>query len=629
MHSLSPSAISDEIRLMKNILFKHKWETIMVTVSIAMGLTVFWYGDGQSLTVYSVEFWDALFSGRVQDYYTVTVENLRNAPHGGGTGFVLAILPWAIWNFPIWLTHTFSGNFTVLTPLCIIWSKLFLVLCWVAVGMMCYHIVVFFTRDKERASIAPFFIWGSGTIFISVGYAMQDEIIYILFFLLAIYCFLNNQQGWSTFWMVMSVTLYPVMMILALFLIIAKSKNIIKIFFYCILSLLPTFLAIFLFAAPSPPPDTTTIVDYLSWYFERTQILTPFGSLSFFALFLTILYCLFYFTNFSSSIVKNGMLIYSLAFCTVSMTLLSWMHFYRLFCYLPFLIICIFLCNSKSKNRVSLFLLTIFECSLIIFPCFAYSEYLNTTATMPYLQSFFLRRGVPNNLFEAILAWFPQLKYFTGLLVAVTFAVGICLLYIVWPYNVGEYALSIPEYIISKLYTVCPVLLAVAFCCIPIMSNVLSVPINGYSFLAPAIDGKTALLAYYYCENSRIKSIEIQPVTWGRDYPDTLKLCIDIIDAQTNETLGKVEILADELPNNLPYQVEIPPIVFNRQSWYCFKIYASEQINNKEDNLFLLRSDEGMNNPKSHYGVIIYKNDGTEHQEELEWYFISKIVGIF
>lgn len=77
----------------------------LICVTYLITSVIFSFRDGLSLTVWTVEFWDVLFSGNLADFYDYTDLNLRGAPHGAVAGSFLPILPWCLWNFPIWLTH--------------------------------------------------------------------------------------------------------------------------------------------------------------------------------------------------------------------------------------------------------------------------------------------------------------------------------------------------------------------------------------------------------------------------------------------------------------------------------------------------------------------------------------------
>lgn len=83
--------------------------SIVILIVLYLVISVlFRYEDTVSYTVWSVNFWDLLFQGRLGEYYTYSYENLRQAPHGLFCGSYLTVFPWILWNFPLWLTHPLS-----------------------------------------------------------------------------------------------------------------------------------------------------------------------------------------------------------------------------------------------------------------------------------------------------------------------------------------------------------------------------------------------------------------------------------------------------------------------------------------------------------------------------------------
>jgi len=115
-------------------------ECVVMALGVIFMSIIFRYGDGLSITAWSVEIWDAIASGRLSDFTAVTTENLRGAPHGA-CGAIIQLLPWAIWNFPIWLTHPLNGSAYIFSSICVLWSKLFLIGCAFLGGLLCYRII--------------------------------------------------------------------------------------------------------------------------------------------------------------------------------------------------------------------------------------------------------------------------------------------------------------------------------------------------------------------------------------------------------------------------------------------------------------------------------------------------------
>ena len=155
---------------------------VSISVAFIVSLLAFDYIDCIGETCWTLTIWDALFEGRILEYSEVTYENLRGAPFTRETGGFMALLPWAVWNFPLWALHPTPDGFNIDNPAYIIWSKLFLILCLV---LSSYYIKKLSYRVTGNYSLSEYtFILSltAGTAILSVGYAGQNEIIYVVTF---------------------------------------------------------------------------------------------------------------------------------------------------------------------------------------------------------------------------------------------------------------------------------------------------------------------------------------------------------------------------------------------------------------------------------------------------------------
>lgn len=269
--------VRQEVSLIKKIICDYKITCSIIAATAFLGLFCFGYFDISYHTTSTVTLWDAIFSGRILEIPKVMAENTRSGM-GGGLGFdgarTLMILPWAIWNFPLWLTHQDITQ-SVTTTLCMAWSKTFLLICALAVGVVCHHIVKHITHNEDRAKLAAIFFWGSGTLFISIGYSGQDEILYILMFLYGLYCFLNCKRGFGVVFIGFSVFFSPFMILPALVVLVFYTKNIFKIGL-----LLGLMFAPYAIASKIMPPAIPVHDDYMGWFFGRSTFGTGIGVIS-------------------------------------------------------------------------------------------------------------------------------------------------------------------------------------------------------------------------------------------------------------------------------------------------------------------------------------------------------------
>ena len=160
----------------------------LVAISYAFIMMVFRYIDGVSFTAWSVSFWDVLFSGNGGHDFTYSVGALRGSCHEGVLIEWLTFFPWIIWNFPLWLTHPLSKNPDVSGMRCVLWSKMFLVVCLVVLCIYVYKILMRITKNDFTFSLAGVLMVASSLEMLdSVAYAGQDEVVYLATFAIALH----------------------------------------------------------------------------------------------------------------------------------------------------------------------------------------------------------------------------------------------------------------------------------------------------------------------------------------------------------------------------------------------------------------------------------------------------------
>ena len=136
------------------------------------------------------------------------------------------LVPWAIWNLPIWIYNKITGTIKVTGFLSLMWSKLFLmVLTFVTIWYIC-RIVEEITADRSNNKLICLLILASPEMLISTCYAGQDEIMYIALFCMSLFYFLKEK--WKLFYLcsVLAISFNPMMLIPFLVLLLMKEKEI-------------------------------------------------------------------------------------------------------------------------------------------------------------------------------------------------------------------------------------------------------------------------------------------------------------------------------------------------------------------------------------------------------------------
>jgi len=328
----------------------------MVMIMTILLITItFQYMDCSSLTVWSVNFWDVLFSGNMRDYYVYMQENLRGAIHTWGFGSWLMILPWAVWNFPLWLMHPIQGNLIVTDPVSIYWSKLFLLFILFIGANYIYKIIKKLTADSRVSIVAFLFMIISPEILMSVGVAGQDEILYTVLLLIAFYYWLDQKKYLFLFWSMLSVTCCPIVLIFYLLLLIIDNKNIIKIAGLLVLPMIPSLIFDFVYRNDIVyTSGKASTAEMLMDMFGYSSISTSIGSVSIAAVFLCLAYLYYYFrplylVKSTDTLLRTNDGIYGLTIIAVIFCIGMNSFYYRAYLYLPFIIL---LCATvKAESR--------------------------------------------------------------------------------------------------------------------------------------------------------------------------------------------------------------------------------------------------------------------------------------
>lgn len=322
-------------------------------------LITFEYLDVDSLTAWSLNIWDLIFgSGNLGDFYEYTELNLRGATYVNCAGNYLWLLPICIWNFPLWLFHVITGTMSVTNFYSICWMKLFfvvvLILCAIVVSKICY----FYTSDKEKSIIAYILMLLSPEILISTGYAAQDEIVYICALVWAFYFYINEKYLKGYLLLLLAVTCCPIILIPAIILILVKQKQLAFVIGNVIGLLIPSFAFEFIYR-------NDEIFQYMKTRHGMSVLGTsmlngltvslPEGEVS---IAIGILIVLFFLAYMTEDIENNKERVLGLV--TLSMVTICFfmsVSFYRLFLYVPFLLILVL--KTGENMNINLFLLTI------------------------------------------------------------------------------------------------------------------------------------------------------------------------------------------------------------------------------------------------------------------------------
>ena len=189
-------------------------------------------------------------------------------------------------------------------------------------------------------------------------YAGQDEILYIFCFVTALYFYLRDEKKKFYFWSVCAVSFCTIMIVPFLLLLLLKEKRVIKIGICTMGTLIPTVLFDFLYRNDklyqSAKTDFTNMIVEM---FGVSSVNTVLGQVSILGILLVLLFFHCYGLKIGDDIASQKKVIYVLAVLFMLMGIFMENNFYRLFLYIPFLVL--LLTTSKRNLRMNFFLLTV------------------------------------------------------------------------------------------------------------------------------------------------------------------------------------------------------------------------------------------------------------------------------
>lgn len=589
--------IKQELSIFFDIIKEYKVESIIIFLVGITCLVGFEYIDGISLTTYTIEFWDALFSGRILEFQQVLMENFRQAPHAGIGGNFIILFVWSIWNFPIWLINTFPITEGIISPVNIIYSNLFLYVVAVLVALQCYHIVYKLSNNKQTSRLAAVLFLGSGTLCISVGYSMQDEVQYLLTFLLALNCYLDGKKVQTILWLTLTTFLAPYMVLFNFIIFLHMDKNIWKIIRNMLITILPYMLIIKLL-----PIINDVHNNYFEWFMSRAVFQTGIGAISVLMIVLISLYVISYFKTYNSKQEEQYAVLYYLAIAFTITCVISWLHFYRYVICVPFLILAFFAKNrNESVVKLYITIFAIFETARFIGAIFFDENYL-----APRYVSRMLANFVDNDL-PSIVSFLKKLLpvlddkilILSPIFSSIIFITAIILLCLMRDNINNVVSITKRQNNIVKIYCIVPLFVYISFFVFISRYNYTETDINVNSPLAEPLTNDVVFETFYNENSDKILNISIQPVTWEKRYPNDLKLCMDIFDLNMNETVKSYSVFANDLPNNAQYKFNTSDVKLNKSHEYSIRFYTEGTIENDNQYIYLLRTTGNENNDLS------------------------------
>lgn len=219
------------------------WVEYLMYALLAFGVMLTYkYWDGKSMTVWSTVLLDCTFDGKIYDFYEMIHQNNYGSSQWNCGFNYLALIPWAIWNIPIWVLQRFAGLRAVDHTLMMVWSQTFLVF---LLGItVCYsrRMMDFFQVDSTTKAWSTFLIVTCPFTFLGIFVSGQNDFLVITTTVMAIYYLLQNKQGIFLLLMAYSISAKPFFIFALIAILLLVEKNVIRIALKLLSTMVPMVL---------------------------------------------------------------------------------------------------------------------------------------------------------------------------------------------------------------------------------------------------------------------------------------------------------------------------------------------------------------------------------------------------
>lgn len=219
------------------------WLEYFFYALLALGVMLFYkYWDFKSLTVWSTSILDCIVDGNLYDYYSVIHTNAYGAPHEYCGFNYLSLIPWAIWNIPIWIVQRFCHIRIVDHTVMMLWSQLFLAFLLIIILFYSRKIIEFFNEDHNIKEWSSYLIVTCPLTFLGIFIAGQSDLIVITTTVIAIYYLLKDKQIIFLLLMAYSISAKPFFIFSFIAVILLIEKNVLFAFLKVCSSFIPMVL---------------------------------------------------------------------------------------------------------------------------------------------------------------------------------------------------------------------------------------------------------------------------------------------------------------------------------------------------------------------------------------------------
>jgi len=573
-------------------------EAVICVVGSIFACALFKFVDGISLQAWALETSDAFLRGGISGFSDIMSQNLWNAPHkalplSGTIG--PSNLMYAIWNLPLVLIHyIFKTGYSI--PFAArMWGKLFFVLFVAAIGYVVHKIVLNVSHNSRRGILAAILTFGAPTIMISVGYAMQDEVVYEFFIVMGVYEAICGRKNRSLLWLILASITCPLMVLFCIPVVLYSSKKLSETILRLAAILGATVMEILWLST-----SYTQLSDgELSQIFSKVTFYTTYGGkYSLLAVIFALIYLKQWFVKDDDS---QKLLLWNISVLTTVYNSFSGTTHYRFMICVPFLIISLTIIESEQIVKCGLFSLIGFE--IIRIWGMQTKAFLRLYAFPKRLIDIFdLNEVGGETVFTVLNHIFPGLNKLFIVIIGLGIGCILWFLYISYPKNKTEIVCPIPTRFLTVAWCSIQVAILASVCLFLLRAGVLNISIGTKSTIV--IDGQNYVEEYYRGKSANKLLITINPSSTGKGYPKGQTLNLDIIDLETEEVIATTLYDASQIRSGKEITFRIDDIDIQSGHWYKFRFYSPERIENADHYMYLHTSGKTANSDK-HYAATV------------------------
>ena len=380
----------------KNILKNENADMLpLLLFSVMVSIVMFFsygYVDLKSLTVWSLNLLDCLWEGNLYHYYAYCAENAYDLVHVYMGANYIPLIPWAIWNIPVWILQKWFGIAAVGHAWTLLYAKLFFVAVLSVTLFYSYKIMQVIVGEKGKCIKSLYLMLSFPMMMVAVYYVGQTDIISVCLFVIAFYRLIQGKRRSFYIFSALSIGAKPYILLAYAAVVLLTEKNIWKIILKCLGGGSLVLLFNFIYGgAPLYRESMRQGPSAKQLHFILGKVVGDWSGtqISFFLLFLIAVYFMIYLHPWKEG--EYTELVYAVTVPFLLYYAFSEFDFYRMIYLMPVLYI-LFAINSE-KIIFNLLLEIIANIGVIIRFYYIYREFFSNHAVFQFVRNIYSKTG--------------------------------------------------------------------------------------------------------------------------------------------------------------------------------------------------------------------------------------------